>query len=326
MAVKKRSRVIRPRQEPEPDNKYTQGGPSGGLEPGASGPTQGSGAAARRARNTPLSPTEGFFPEGGHRYSQGGPPRSEHSRPSVQDRPGYFKYFLDDVNAPLIAGRGNPGLIAELQRRLAAVGLLEGRAPRGVWDPTTENAYKRLLEIANVWEVTDQEALNQLMAESEGAVVDEGAGSIGRRTSDGSGEGGRGTGFRIQNGEFVPEGPEAFTPPPLTLRLPDTEETNRMVRRLSIDLGGQALDQQSIDAITSAYIAKVTELQRGAHSQIVERERQLWDTGTTNINEITDVELPTAESFAEGELGQRPDVQANKGMELLMGALGMWGR
>jgi len=240
-------------------------------------------------------------------------------------QPGYLKYFEQDVSAPLIAGRGNPGLIAELQRQLAAVGLVSSGVPRGVWDPKTEKGYRRLLEIANVWGMSDQAALNQMLAEAEGAVVEDFGGNIQRRSTSSEGEGGGGRGFRVENGEFVEEGPEAFVPPPLELQLPNPDDIGRVVRKASIDMMGQAMDQGSVNAMTSAYIAEVTRLQREAYNRMVERERQIWETGASDIQEITTVQAPSAEGFAERELENRPETKTNKGMELLMGLIGQWG-
>jgi hypothetical protein len=325
MAVRRVSRVTRPRQE-EPDQRYGGGGPGPGSEPGSGESTGGD----KKKKKGPLRPKGFEFPPG-HYGSRADPkwkPGGRFGTGMLQYmpmRPGYLKYFDNDVSAPLIAGRGNPGLIAELQRRLVAVGLISGKAPRGIWDPKTEKGYRRLLEIANVWGMSDQAALDLLMAENEGIVVTDDETGIGRRTSDGSGEGGRGPGFRIENGEFVPEGPEAFVPPPLELRLPNPDDVDRVMRNGSITLLGQGLDQQSVEAMRNAYIQEVTRLQRSAYDQMVQRERQLWETGETDIQEITTVEAPSAETFAENQLRQRPEAQSNTGMELLMNLINSWG-
>lgn len=331
MALKKTSkpinvsRVRRPVQE-EPENPYAGGGPSAGDA------SSGSGTGPRRPSDDPrggiLEPYEGYFPGGSYSSRTNMYPYSDARYTNyISQRPGYLKYFEEDVQAPLIAGRGNPGLIAVLQRQMAAVGLITESVPRGVWDTKTETAYRRLLELSNMWDMTDQETLNRLMVEAEGAAVDDYAGTISRRTSsDGSGEGGRGTGFRIENGQFVPEGPEAFIPGPLELQLPNPDDVSGVVRRLSIDMLGQGLPQENVNAITSAYIAEVTRLQESAYSQMVQRERELWETGTTNIDRITEVQAPSAEGFAERKMMEDnpQEYQANRGSALLTSLINQW--
>jgi hypothetical protein len=322
VAVKKVSKVRRRRQEPPP-NPYGGGGPSGGQAPetGASGPTQGTGT---KGKQFPLSVTKDRYKNDPMNYGRRVDPRW--SNPAylqyLPTRPGYLKYFEDDVSAPLMVGRGNPGLIAELQRQLAAVGLIEGKAPRGVWDPSTENAYRRLLEIANEWGMSDKATLERLLSESVGAVVEEKGGTIGR------GEGGTGTGYTVDaEGNIVPAALPPFQAPALEIRLPNKADTDRIVRRASIDELGRGLPQESIDAISNAYINEVTRLQTEAQTRAIERERQLYETGTTDINQITSVEPPSMEAFTEQQLREQhgPEMEANTGMELLMGLISQWG-
>lgn len=71
------------------------------------------------------------------------------------------RYFSGDE---LLPASFSPEDIAEIQRDLAAAGLIgpRTRVRVGIWDETTRNAYKNLLETANVYGVSARDALARL--------------------------------------------------------------------------------------------------------------------------------------------------------------------
>lgn len=215
------------------------------------------------------------------------------------------RYISSQVS---LLGMMGPGQLASLQDELAAVGLLSGNYVRGGPDASTKSAFEELLGIANQMRTSWRQALNRLLNQMTPEMA-------------------RSRGFRIdENGNLVPA-EEQFVPPALQLQLPNKKDVDALMRRTSVDLLGQGWDQRTIDAASNAFISEVKRLQTDAYNQMVERERQLFETGTTNINQITEIQAPSPETFAEEQVKQRDPMgyQTNTGMELLMDLIGAWG-
>lgn len=91
-------------------------------------------------------------------------------------------YYEEDVVRP---ATWSPAQTADLQRRMAAVGLF-GKKPKyrnAVWDDKSQSAYAKLLGFANAAGLTAQEALDRYSAEG-GTDDEDGRGSLVTRTTN----------------------------------------------------------------------------------------------------------------------------------------------
>jgi hypothetical protein len=76
-------------------------------------------------------------------------------------------------------------------------------------------------------------------------------------------------------------------------------------RKAIVEHLGEGWTQEQINAAAAAYRAEEISVQRSAQQQMIERERQLWETGTTDIDEITEVDVRDPNLFIEEEARRR---------------------
>jgi hypothetical protein len=192
---------------------------------------------------------------------------SEHSR----QHPGRFppRYFDGDESDP---GRMPPHHIANLQRLLVDAGLLDN--PRwGFWDRASQGAYQTALAESNRNDV-DVQTLLTTYADSAAMAEQE------------------------ARGPYVPS-------EPLTLRTTHPDDLKLMFRDVSAKALGVAWTDRQIDELVNAYNWQEIAVQADAYSQNVERERQLYETGATDITQITEKSLPSPENYAIAEAKRR---------------------
>lgn len=214
----------------------------------------------------------GGFPDDYSIPGAGGSSREElgdirFRRPPTQYA-GYPTYFNGDEYIPANFPATSIWLI---QQQLAKVGLLRGNFSKQVWDPTTRNAYKQLLALANAQGINAEQALTQMM-NNVGEVGTEGGG--GQYTTD-------------ENGNIIPVGGSQAAP--LVTRTSDPTQLRQLFRKAVIEQLGEGWSQDKINAMVAAYnqieISKQTQanaMQQGAGGTISD--------------------IPSPESFIQGQV------------------------
>jgi hypothetical protein len=178
------------------------------------------------------------------------------------------RYFDGDETLP----RGiPPHNIAALQRMLVEAGLLKN--PRwGFWDPASQNAYQTALAGANS-SGTDVQSYLTTYAEAV---------ALGTQ-----------------------EARAPFQAPALELRTTNKQDLHRVFRQAVTELLGVGWTDKQIAELVDAYGWQEIAVQTDAYSQMVERERQLYETGTSDIKQINQVSAPSPETFIENEARRR---------------------
>lgn len=136
-----------------------------------------------------------------------------------------WPYFDGDEYFP---GQLAPESIAALQRQMAQLGLLppNARFRLGVWDATSQKAYRALLAYANQQGMSYKQALNHFSSTGANFTVDE-------------------------FGNIVPMGDAGSEP--LPTRTTDPEELRLVFRKAVIDTLGQGWDDSKIDSMVRSY-------------------------------------------------------------------------
>jgi len=199
-----------------------------------------------------------------------------------------YKFFYSQ--ADLSALTSLPAdMMAALQQGLVAGGFLNGDFQLGAWSEKVSNAYKNLLQFANVNGVQWQEALQ--LAINQGGNTESGFGA--------SGAGGSGSQL-----------------PPLQIQLPNEDDTRKAFQNAALSLTDRA-DPDVIDRLTSQYLDYVRDLQEQDYAEQV-------SIAGGGAPRSTIEEPPTLETFAENRLNPREVVAANSrdAMEILLGSLG----
>lgn len=181
---------------------------------------------------------------------------------------GVPRYFDGDETLP---ARLAPHNIAALQRMLVESGLLSN--PRwGFWDTASEEAYQRALSESNL-KGTDVQTLLTTYAE---------AAAIGEQ-----------------------ETRPPFVAPALELRTTNKADLNRVFRQAVTEMLGVGWTDKQIAELVDAYGWEEIRVQADAYQQMVARERQLYETGTSDIKQINQVSAPSPETFIEQEARRR---------------------
>lgn len=184
------------------------------------------------------------------------------------------RYTERDIYTPV---QMSPGALMELQRRMAAAGLLTEGYRAGLFDEPTRKAYEALLSYANQYGVSDDEMLNMLLSHPGAEGPDGGAGG---------GAGGMG---------LEPE------PPPLVHRLPNREDLRRSFRDLTIQLTGEGWSRDEIDPLIDTYYQRLRDEQRNLHN--ITLANQGFDSEFSEGGEFT--EAPSPEAFVEAQIRNR---------------------
>jgi hypothetical protein len=198
----------------------------------------------------------------------------------------------------------SPANIGEIQKFMAAGGLLTGNWRYGVWDEKTRNAWKDVLGYANSRGITDQMALQELASAPKTPGGGEG--------SSGGGGGGGGGSWQIdpETGEAVWV-EESFVPPEaLPLNLPSREDIGRVARSAIIDIMGEGWSQTKIDQFVNQYIGMAQGRAQSAYQAEVGRQRQAFESGQPVSNVAVELQVPSPEAFAEEEVWRRDPTTA----------------
>jgi hypothetical protein len=200
------------------------------------------------------------------------------------------RYFTGDEWKP---AQRPTGSIVAMQQALVVAGYIgaDDSFLLGVWDTPTRKAYSRLLEDANAACITDEAMLTRA---AQGMPIGGGG-------SGGQGGGG-GTHIDPRTGEVVED---QYMPPPLALQVPNFEDSRKVIRSAVIDKLGQGWSQQQIDDLARDYQWRVMQSQTDAYRQETQRGREIFEAGRSDLNQITTVAAPTAQTFAEEEAQRR---------------------
>jgi hypothetical protein len=197
------------------------------------------------------------------------------------------RYMEGDEWRPASQG---PESIANLQTALVVAGYIDAttRIRLGSWDETSREAYADLLSDANAAGMTVEMMLNERAM-----------------TMDVGGEDGGPGGFHIDPNTGQPV-PNEFVPPhALPLKLPSREDLRAVTRDVIIDRLGEGWSQEEIDKLVDNFIGMAQGRAQEAYQAEVARERQAWETGQPITNVAVDLDIPTAEAFAENEARRR---------------------
>jgi hypothetical protein len=178
------------------------------------------------------------------------------------------RYFDGDEALPASLAPHN---IAALQRMLVEANLLDN--PRwGFWDAASQEAYKTALHEANR---SDTDIQTLLTTYQEAAAV----------------------------GELEAKGP--FQAPALQIRQHNKDDLRSLFRDAAVKLTGMGWSHEDVERAVNAFVAEETRIQTDAQTQMIERDRQLYETGSTDINQITEVDIRSPELFIEDEARRR---------------------
>lgn len=181
---------------------------------------------------------------------------------------GVPRYFDGDEMMP---GRLPPHNIAAVQRLLVDSGLLDD--PRwGFWDASSQEAYQRALSEANGKGVDVQTLLSTY---ADAAAMAEA------------------------------EAREPFQAPALQIRQHNMKDLESVFRKSVTELLGVGWSQADISRAAKAFVGEETRIQTEAQLRNIERERQLYETGETDIDQITEVDIPDPNLFIEREAERR---------------------
>lgn len=271
MALKTRRQITR-RRQPDDDRPpvYTPSKRQSDSEDGPLGVPEGYTAPYTRS-------VEGMSPRGVEGWSDAGAGTG-----SIGQRtPAYYE---DDVLRPATL---DPGSIGQLQGALAAAGLL-GDFRYGIWDETSQDAYRSLLGEANAAGLSAM-----AMLQNRASTVDmPGAGS----------EGGRGHWEMDENGNpvFVED---PYVAPPLELRTTNKADLANVFRSAVIDKMGEGWSQQQINELVDAYNWQEIKVQTDAYNQQVALERADFEgTRGAGGETITVEQAPSPEAFLDEQL------------------------
>jgi hypothetical protein len=203
------------------------------------------------------------------------------------------RYYTDDEYAP---ANFTDDVIRELQRQLAYVGLFDQNASiiPGDWGEETASAFRRLLAYSNQHGMTYRTALTQLRSKVEAA-------------------GGPAAGGKMMIDEFgnlVPASDAlAEQRPPLLTRTTDPRTVGIVAREVSMNLLGQALSPDQVNAFTQAY-----------NQMEVARQQEAYDKQLTGGSVV---DIPSTEAFMQGEIESKYPAEAAqyKGVQYLNDAM-----
>jgi hypothetical protein len=191
-----------------------------------------------------------------------------YNEPKFQYGAGRPRYFRGDETDP---GRLPPHNIAAIQRLMVDANLLND--PRwGFWDPESETAYRQVLREANAMGV-DAETLLTTYADAAAMAEQEAKGP--------------------------------FQADPLVFQVHNEKDVQNAFRKAIVEHLGEGWTQEQINAAAASYRAEEIRVQRGAQEQMIARERQLYETGGTDIEEITQVDVPSPDVWIEEEARRR---------------------
>lgn len=191
-----------------------------------------------------------------------------YNEPKFQYGAGRPRYFRGDETDP---GRLPPHNIAAIQRLMVDANLLND--PRwGFWDPESEEAFRQVLREANAMGV-DAETLLTTYADAAAMAEQEAKGP--------------------------------FQADPLVFQVHNEKDVQNAFRKAIVEHLGEGWTQEQINAAAASYRAEEIRVQRGAQEQMIARERQLYETGGTDINEITQVDVPSPDVWIEEEARRR---------------------
>jgi hypothetical protein len=193
---------------------------------------------------------------------------AQYNEPTLRYGAGRPRYFDGDEFLP---GNISPNSIAALQREMVRAGLLD--SPRwGHWDEESQSAYRQLLREANTKGLDYETLLRQY---SEAATL--------------------GT-----------EEQAVFTPPEaLPLELPSDEDLRHVVRGVSIEKLGIAWRPEDTEQFVQQYKAMAQGRAQAAYEAEVERQRAAFDRGEPVSNVAIEMDIPTAEVWADEEARRR---------------------
>lgn len=185
-----------------------------------------------------------------------------------------WPYYDGDEFFP---GQLSPQAIAQLQRQMAALGLLppNARFRLGVWDQASQKAYRTLLAYANQQGMSFQQAMAHMEATGMNATVDEFGNLV-------TGEG--------------------QTQEPLPTRTSNPDELKLVFRKAVIDTLGQGWDEGKIDQMVRSY-----------NDLEVKQQRAAYDAELTGGNVVS---VPSPEAFAVTQATTQ-DPAAAQGEEML---------
>jgi hypothetical protein len=182
---------------------------------------------------------------------------------------GVPRYYDGDEMGPASLPPHN---IAALQRMLVDSGLLDN--PRwGYWDRASEEAFQRALSESNQ-QGTDVETLLTTYSEASAMAEQE------------------------AKGPYVPS-------EPLTLRTTNKSDLNKVFREAVVGQLGVGWSDSQIRELVDAYNWEEIKVQADIYNQNMQREKQLWETGTTDIKQVTEGSVPNPQTFLEEQVRRR---------------------
>lgn len=174
----------------------------------------------------------------------------------------------------------SPAAIAAIQDQMARAGLLTSDFLMGVWDPSTAEAYKTLLGIANQQGTTAEQAMT-LLGSSERMEWDPATGTY-------VSAGGLGAG--------------AQAPPELVTRVTDPEVLKSVFRRAAIEMIGIGWSEEQLERAAAAYNNVERTRQREAYdTQLAAGQLGAMTEGMDPVaGEV--VEIPSAEGWIDSHI------------------------
>lgn len=280
--------------QPEPER--TTSGTTTTTQGGSGRPTRGGGSSGQgraAGARTPLGVDADYVATSQRRYGTNWAYPYVLSRPM---RPGSAyeeteigpRYFEGDEMKP--GHMWDTERIIEAQRRMIIAGFLDPDSGFGLgsWDPKTFEAYADLLSYANRMGMDADSALRH-----RARMV----GQVGGETGNWR--------FDPETGQFIPLEDPGFVAPALQARVTHPDDLRAVFRQAVIGALGQGWSQREIDELVEAFQWKEIQVQADAHGRMVERERQLFETGATDIEQITEVERPDPGAFIDEEARRR---------------------
>lgn len=202
---------------------------------------------------------------------------------------GGFQYNQSDLTA---LSSLPADMMAALQQGLAAAGFLNGDFQLGAWSEKTANAYKNLLEFANMNQITWQEAL-QLAMNNTGSYGDDGSWSSG---------GGGGAGGAL---------------PPLQIALPNRDDLYTQFENLALSVTDRA-DPSIINRMTDQYMDYLRDVQEQDY------QTQISGAQTQEFSEPMSMEVFAERKLEKEAPGQVRAAHVRDAMETLLASVGQY--
>jgi hypothetical protein len=277
------------RQDPPPSEPQSRSTGTGGGGAGTSTVKLPGVPAKYRAKSSAHYATN-YYPSG-FNYTSGTYPGG-YGGASPRDIPPRYK---DGDQLKPVAG-GAFG-IAETKRRLVLAGYLDIDDVGGlsIWNEEAVQAYQAALIDANRMGMD----VGSLLMQS--AIEGGGSDNMGGGGGGGSGGGGGGGWMIDENGNLVPVPDQGFVPEPLELKLPNKDDLRRVFRSAIVDQLGEGWSSAQIEDLVNTYSWKFMAAQTDAYAQRVARDKQIFETGTSDIDQITETSVEDPTTFAENE-------------------------